>query len=258
MSVPVLRVRGLSKRFGGFVSNADIDLDIEPGEIHAVIGPNGAGKTTLVNVIAGDLRADAGEILLDGHDVTTLPTHRRARAGMGRMFQITSVLPSFTALENVAIAAQARGRSFRFWHRANADRDLNQRAEMSLARVGLSHQASALAGEMGHGEHRQLEIAMALVAEPCLLLLDEPTSGMSGADSVALIDLLRTISETTAILLVEHDMDVVFSLADRITVLASGRRIACGTPPEVRADALVQQVYLGAGATAAPAMAEHA
>jgi branched-chain amino acid transport system ATP-binding protein len=248
----VLDIAGLGKSFNGFQANADIDLAIAAGEIHAVIGPNGAGKTTFVNLIAGDLRADRGSIRLGGRDITHLPSFRRAGAGIGRVFQITSVMPSFTALANVAVAAQAASHSFRFWRRAAGDAALNARALAALTRVGLAHQAQALAQAMSHGEHRQLELAMAIVNKPRLLLLDEPTSGMGTAESRALIDVLRAVSQDTAVLLVEHDMDVVFSLADRITVLAQGRRIACGSADEVREDAEVQRVYLGEAA------AEHA
>ncbi len=248
MTAPVLQGKNLTKRFGGLLRNDAVDLCVDQGEIHAIIGPNGAGKTTFVNMIAGDLTPDAGAIALDGRDITRMPAHKRPLAGIGRVYQITSVLNSFTALGNVAISAQARANSFRFWSRARDDASLNEQAMMALSRVGLAEQSNKIAGEMGHGEHRQLELAMALVTHPRLLMLDEPTSGMSAAESKDLIGLLKAVSGDCAILLVEHDMDVVFSLAHRVTVLANGRVVRCGSPGEARADIEVQRVYLGAGA----------
>jgi branched-chain amino acid transport system ATP-binding protein len=246
MSEALLEVRQLTKSFGGVVANNDIDLVVTRGEIHALIGPNGAGKTTFISQIAGQLAPSAGSIRFDGRDITALKPHERAGLGLARSFQITSIFATFSVLENVALAAQARcGHSFRFWGAAEADDEINTRAHAALRQVGLEAKAATIAADMSHGEHRQLEIAMALASEPKLLLMDEPTSGMGPNETQRLVSLLRSIRERHTILLVEHDMDVVFSLADRISVLVAGRVIASGTAEEIRNDPQVRVAYLG-------------
>ena len=246
MIEPLLSTDGLIKRFGGLLVTDNVSIDVRLGEIHALIGPNGAGKTTLVAQITGQLPSDAGSIRFAGQDVTRLPTHARVRLGLARSFQITSVLREFTALENVALAVQAHaGHSFRFIADARADRSLRDPAQRMLDEVGLGDRAATLAAALSHGEQRQLEIAMALAGEPQLLLLDEPMAGMGGEESQRMIAFLRALKGERAILLIEHDMDAVFQLADRITVLVYGRAIASGTPSEIRANAEVRHAYLG-------------
>ena len=242
----LLETRGLVKRFGGLVATDAVSIDVRPGEIHALIGPNGAGKTTLVSQLTGSLAPDAGTIHFAGRDVTRLPTHARVRLGLARSFQITSVLREFTALENVALAVQAHaGHSFRFLADARRDERLRGPARLGLEAVGLGARADTLAAALSHGEQRQLEIAMALAGDPKLLLLDEPMAGMGAEESQRMIGFLRALKSKRAILLIEHDMDAVFQLADRITVLVYGRAIASGTPDAIRANAEVRQAYLG-------------
>ena len=242
----LLKTTGLTKRFGGLTATDTLDLEVRPGEVHAVIGPNGAGKTTLVNQIVGELAPDAGAIEFDGHDITRMQTFRRARLGLSRSYQITSVFPEFSALENVAIAAQAHdGHSFGFWHPAVAEQKLSIPSRNALEEVGLGAKADVRASELAHGERRQLEIAMALVSRPKLLLLDEPMAGMGRQESEAMVRLLGRLKSTYAMLLIEHDMDAVFALADRITVLVYGRAIASGAAAEIRANAEVRRAYLG-------------
>jgi branched-chain amino acid transport system ATP-binding protein len=242
---PMLEIRSLWKRFGGLVANQDISLTVPPGEIHAIIGPNGAGKTTLISQIAGELSPTSGRIAIDGMDVTPLPAHRRARLGLARCFQITSIFPSFSAVENVAIAAQAKqGHSYRFWRPANTISELNDAAAQALHQVGLGGTARN-AGSLSHGEHRQLEIAMALVSRPKLLLLDEPTAGMGHEESQNLVRLLKDIGAGQTIILIEHDIDVVFALAHRITVLSNGRVLASDVPDAIRASPAIRDAYLG-------------
>jgi branched-chain amino acid transport system ATP-binding protein len=243
---PVLRLDALHKSFGGLAVTADVSLDVRPGELHAVIGPNGAGKTTLIHQVSGTLRPDAGRVVFEGRDVTALSMARRARLGLARSFQITAVLPGFSTRENVALAVQARsGTSFRFLRAAAGERALNDAAEAALAQVGLLDRAAVAAGALSHGEKRQLELAIALAQAPRLLLLDEPLAGTGAEEAERLVALLRTLKGGPAILLVEHDMQAVFALADRITVLALGRVIATGTPDAIRADAAVREAYLG-------------
>ena len=219
---------------------------MRPAEIHAVIGPNGAGKTTLINEISGVLRVDAGRILFGGRDVTALSLPRRARLGLARSFQITSVIPAFTALENTALAVQAgAGSSFRFFRPASSERRLNAPAMEALDQVGLAARAHVPAGAMSHGEKRQLELAIALATEPRLLLLDEPLAGAGPEETERLIGILRGLKSRYAILLVEHDMPAVFAMADRISVLVYGRVIATGTPETIRGNAEVRAAYLG-------------
>jgi branched-chain amino acid transport system ATP-binding protein len=246
MLEPVLRVDGLIKRFGGLVATDNLSLDIRPGEIHAVIGPNGAGKTTMIGQLIGELRPDAGSIHFMGQDITALPVHARARLGIARSFQITSIFLDFTALDNVALAVQAQqGHSFRFWSDARKDPSLREPALRALEQVGLGHRADTTASMLSHGEHRQLEIAMALATEPKLLLLDEPMAGMGPEDSARMVQMLKRIKGSIPMLLIEHDMDAVFALADRITVLVYGRNIATDTPDAIRSNEAVRQAYLG-------------
>ena len=246
MSSPALRVEGLVKRFGGLLVTDDVTLDIVPGELHAVIGPNGAGKTTLINQISGLLKSDAGRIELAGRDITALPMHARAALGLARSFQITSVLPRFSALENVALAVQARsGSSFRFFGRADAERALNDQAAVVLTEVGLGERMHVPAMHLSHGERRVLELAIALAMRPKLLLLDEPMAGTGREETERLIAVLRSLKGRFPIMLVEHDMTAVFALADRISVLIYGRILASGRPEDVRSDAAVIAAYLG-------------
>lgn len=246
MTDPLLCIRGLTHAFGAVRANDDIDLDVDAGSLHAVIGPNGAGKSTLIGQLAGEIRPDAGSIRFAGRDVTRMPVHRRARNGLARSFQITSIFPGFSVRENVALAVQAHaGHSFRFWRRADSEAVLNDTAEAALAELGLAARADVLAGELAHGERRQLELAMALAPSPRMLLLDEPMAGMSSDEAARLSDLLAGLKGRVTILLVEHDMDVVFAHADLITVLIFGRRVITGHPAEIRASDDVQAAYLG-------------
>jgi branched-chain amino acid transport system ATP-binding protein len=241
-----LQIEGLTKRFGGVIASDAITLDIPRGEFHAVIGPNGAGKTTLIGLLAGEIAPLAGTIRFDGGDITRLAADRRSALGLARSFQITSLFRDFTALDNVALAVQAHaGHSFRFWNDARRDDALRQPAQAALARVGLADRAGMRVDRLSHGEHRQLEIAMALATEPRLLLLDEPMAGMGADESARMVAMLRTLKGSITILLIEHDMETVFALADRITVLVYGRVIASGEPAAIRADAAVREAYLG-------------
>ena len=242
----MLEVRGLTKSFGALRASDGIDFDVRDGETHAVIGPNGAGKTTFIGQLAGDLTPDAGRIVFAGEDVTALSAPRRAGKGLARSFQITSIYPEFTALDNVALAVQAQaGHSFRFWRDARRDGELREPAQRLLDEVGLDARADVLAANMSHGEHRQLEVAMALALRPRLLLLDEPMAGMGAEESQRMIAFLGTLKGRYSIVLVEHDMDAVFRLADRISVLVYGRVIATGAPAAVRANPEVRAAYLG-------------
>jgi len=251
MSEAVLSLRGLRKNFGGLRVTDDVSLDLRPGEIHAVIGPNGAGKTTLIHQISGFLRPDAGQVFLAGRDVTGLPPDARARAGLARSFQITSILPDFSALENVALAVQARsGSSFRFFGRAAAEPALNAEALAMLAEVGLEAREGTPAGVLSHGEKRALECAIALAMRPKAMLLDEPMAGAGQEEGLRLIALMERLKTRIPMLLVEHDMDAVFRVADRVSVLVYGRIIATGTPAEIRASAQVREAYLGEAADA--------
>jgi branched-chain amino acid transport system ATP-binding protein len=246
VSNPMLEIHKLSKRFGGLLANNDISLRVPRGEIHAIIGPNGAGKSTLISQIAGELPPTSGTIAIDGMDVTGLPAHQRARLGLARCFQITSIFPSFSAAENVAIAAQAmQGHSYRFWRPADSISELNRAAAEVLLQVGLESGKTRNAGSLSHGEHRQLEIAMALVSRPKLLLLDEPTAGMGREESQRLVGLLKEVGAGQTIILIEHDIDAVFALADRITVLANGRVLASDVPAAIRASQAIREAYLG-------------
>jgi len=242
----VLEVRALSKRFGGLLASDRIDLDVASGETHAIIGPNGAGKTTLIGQLAGDLRPDAGAIRFMSRDVTRLDAPSRSRLGLARSFQITSIFPELSALDNAALAVQAhRGSSFRFWRPARDERALREPAQLALESVGLGERGGIAAANLAHGEQRQLEIAMALATQPRLLLLDEPVAGMGLEESQRMVRFLATLKGRITIVLVEHDMDAVFTLADRISVMVYGRIIATGTPAQVRANEQVRRAYLG-------------
>jgi branched-chain amino acid transport system ATP-binding protein len=243
---PLLEVRGLRKRFGGLVATDGVDLDVAAGETVAVIGPNGAGKTTLIGQLSGDLRPDAGRIRFAGEDITPLTAPARSRRGFARSFQITSIFRDFTALDNVALAVQAHaGHSFRFWRPARNEAALREPARAILEQVGLGARGDVVAGTLAHGEQRQLEIAMALATRPRLLLLDEPVAGMGLDESARMVQLLRTLRGRHTIVLVEHDMDVVWALADRISVMVYGRVIATGAPEAIRANPEVRRAYLG-------------
>ena len=242
----MLEVRGLTKSFGALRACDGIDFDVREGETHAVIGPNGAGKTTFISQLAGNLLPDAGRVRFAGEDITRLPAPKRARRGLGRSFQITSVYPEFSALDNVALAVQARsGHSFRFWRPARGDPRLAEPAERVLEQVGLRERKNVLAANLAHGEQRQLEVAMALATEPRLLLLDEPMAGMGTEESQRMIALLSRLKQSKTIILVEHDMDAVFRLADRISVLVYGRVIATDVPEKIRANEEVRKAFLG-------------
>ena len=242
----MLEARGLTKHFGALRASDGIDFDVAEGETHAVIGPNGAGKTTFISQLAGNLRPDSGTVRFAGADITALPAPRRARLGLARSFQITSVYPDFSALQNVALAIQAHsGHSFRFWRDARADPTLVEPARKVLNEVGLSSRTNLLAANLSHGEQRQLEVAIALATAPRLLLLDEPMAGMGIEESQRMIALLSSLKRKHTIILVEHDMDAVFRLADRISVLVYGRVIATDTPEKIRANEEVRRAYLG-------------
>ncbi|MEK9833819.1 MAG: ABC transporter ATP-binding protein [Rhodospirillaceae bacterium] len=243
---PALEARTLRKSFGGLTATDNLSLEVAEREIHAVIGPNGAGKTTLVHLLSGMLRPDAGDILFEGRDITRLSAPARVKQGLARSFQITSIFRDFTVLENVMLSVQAgQGHSFRFWAPAAKDESLRGPARELLEKVGLGDRVDVVAGNLAHGEQRQLEIAISLATHPRLLLLDEPMAGMGPEESQGMIDFLKALKGEYTMLLIEHDMDAVFALADRITVLVYGQAIATGTPDEIRGDAAVRAAYLG-------------
>ncbi|WP_338819486.1 ABC transporter ATP-binding protein [Acidovorax temperans] len=242
----LFQVQGLVKRFGGLLATDHVSLSVEPGEIHALIGPNGAGKTTLVNQISGLLAPDAGRIVLGGQDLTHLPMHRRVALGLSRCFQVTRIFPNQSVRDNLVLAVQAHsGSSFRFLQPRFSAHGLYERAEQLAERVGLQHQLDGLAGALPHGAQRTLDVALALAATPKLLLLDEPMAGMGPDESLQMVELIDTLRRDMAVLLIEHDMDAVFRLADRISVLVYGRVLTSGTPDAIRNNAEVQAVYLG-------------
>ncbi|MGH6788328.1 MAG: ABC transporter ATP-binding protein [Pseudolabrys sp.] len=246
MSEPLLQIQNLAKRFGGIVATDNLSLDIAGGELHAVIGPNGAGKTTLIAQLSGQLAPDAGRIRFAGHDISALPMHKRCALGLARSFQITSLFLDLSVRDNVALAVQAHaGHSFRFWRAARREPELREPARKALERVGLLHRADLPASALSHGEHRQLELAMALAGKPRMLLLDEPMAGLGPEESTRMVAMLRALKSELTILLVEHDMEAVFALADRITVLVYGRVIASGAPADIRANGQVREAYLG-------------
>jgi branched-chain amino acid transport system ATP-binding protein len=243
---PLLRVDKLVRRFGGIIATDHVTLDVPRGELHAIIGPNGAGKTTLISQLTGHLMPHAGSIHLAGRDISRLPAYRRSALGLARSFQITSLLTDFTAADNVALAAQARaGHSFRFFADARKERGLREAAMAALERVGLAHRAGMLVSRLSHGEQRELELAVALATRPQLLLLDEPMAGLGVTESARMVKLLSDLRKEVTIVLVEHDMEAVFALADRISVLVYGRVIASGSPDEIRGNDEVKRAYLG-------------
>ena len=246
MAEPVLQVERLEKRFGGIVATDGVTLEVRPGEIHALIGPNGAGKTTLIAQLSGSLAPDSGRIRFDGTDVTAMAQHDRVRAGLARSYQITSIFRNFSVRDNLSLAVQARsGTSFSFWRPVAAETALTREAGEIAAQVGLESRLEAKAGSLAHAEQRGLEVGLALATNPKLLLLDEPMAGMGPDESQRMIGLVERLRGKVTVLLVEHDMDAVFRLADRISVLVNGAIVATGTPGEIRNDAQVRRAYLG-------------
>ncbi|AUH65958.1 ABC transporter ATP-binding protein [Paracoccus zhejiangensis] len=242
----LLEVQNLCKSYGALTVTDDVCLSVEEGELHAIIGPNGAGKTTLISQLSGQLPSNSGKVRFNGADITRLAMPQRVRRGLSRSFQITSILPAFSVLENVSTAVQAReGSSFRFFAPVASETALNDQARAALARVGLEGRAEVRAGSLSHGEKRQLELAIALATNPRLLLLDEPLAGTSGPEAERLIRVIGSLKGEVTVLLIEHDMDAVFALADRISVLVYGRLIATGTGEAIRADRQVRSAYLG-------------
>ena len=243
---PLLQVAGLVKRFGGLTATDHVDFEVRAGEVHAIIGPNGAGKTTLISQLAGELHPDEGRIIFEGRDITRSRVPARSLAGLGRSYQISQIFREFSALENVMLAVQAHaGHSFAFMRPVAGDATLLDPARRALEQVGLAERANAMVSSMAHGEHRQLELAMTLAGNPRLLLLDEPMAGMSQKESEEMLVLLRTFKGRYGVILVEHDMDAVFALADRISVLVYGRIIVTGRPEEIRNNREVRDAYLG-------------
>jgi branched-chain amino acid transport system ATP-binding protein len=243
---PLLEINGLKKSFGGVIATDDVHLDVIKGEIHAIIGPNGAGKTTLVSQLSGALKPDTGTVLLNGSDITDKPAYARAKLGITRSFQITSLVMGMSVLDNVALAVQARdGHSYRFLKPARKIAHIREEAMLNLAKVGLAKRAHDLTSQLSHGEHRQIEIAIALASDAELMLLDEPMAGLGPKESASLVAFLKELKGQRSILLIEHDMDAVFALADRISVLVYGRIIATGLPDEIRSNDAVRHAYLG-------------
>lgn len=248
MAEALLQVSGLSRRFAAVDALKDVNLTVEAGEVHALIGPNGAGKTTFIHHLSGALMPDAGNIHFVGQDVTRLSMHQRVAAGMARSYQITNVFLGLSALDNVALAVQGRadaGSSFRFWQPVQAEKRLFDEAQQFLEQVGLQDKTQVVAGQLSHGEQRALELAMALATQPKLLLLDEPMAGTGPEESARMVDLIEHLARHVTILLVEHDMDAVFRLADRISVLVNGQLICTGEPEAVKNDPDVRRAYLG-------------
>ena len=242
----MLIVDSLVKSFGGLLAIDDLSFQVKEGEIHAVIGPNGAGKTTLISQLSGEIKTDSGTVLFDGINISGMDVHLRSSLGLARSFQITNIFLDLTAHDNVSLAVQAHaGHSFKFWKDARKDYELRQPALEFLKQVGLEKRAEVVAGQLSHGEHRQLEIAMALATRPKLLLLDEPMAGMGQKESLAMVGIIRELKGKLTILLIEHDMDVVFTLADKITVLLNGRCIATDSPESIRKNPEVKKAYLG-------------
>ena len=246
MIEPILQVRRLAKTFGGLAAVAEVSLDVNVGELHAVIGPNGAGKTTLINMLSGDLSPSAGSIRFGGDEVAHLSPERRSRLGIGRSYQKVNIFAAFSALENCRLAAQSRDpRPWNWLREASSNDVIVDTARSALADVGLANRAETIAFTLSHGEQRQIEIAMSLATQPKLLLLDEPLAGLGIEESSRMVELIRRIAQTHAILLVEHDMDAIFQLARVLTVMVDGKVLASGKPDEVRADEQVQRAYLG-------------
>ena len=247
MAEVLLEIDGLTKRFGGVVAADRISLMLPAGELHAIIGPNGSGKSTLIGQLTGEVTPDSGRIRFDGQEITNLPVYRRSQLGLARSFQVTTLFPDFTALNNVALSVQAHsGHSFHFW--TDARSGIALRSRTALARVGLAERAATLVADLSHGERRQLEIAMALAGRPRMLLLDEPMAGMGPEESIRLMGLLQALKGAITVMLIEHDIDAVFALADRISVLLYGRIIATGDPAAIRSDPAVREAYPGEGA----------
>ena len=246
MTEPILRITGLCKNFGGIIATDNVDLEVQPDIIHAIIGPNGAGKTTLIAQLSGQLRPSAGRIEFNGEDITHHSTASRAHSGLARSFQITSVVLPMTLLENVMLAVQGTsGHSYRFWRPVSRDQEMRDQAMEHLTRVGLGDRVHRLAAEVSHGEQRQLEVAMALAMKPRMLLLDEPMAGMGTEESARMVEILSGLRGDKTILLIEHDMDAVFTLADILSVLVNGHIIATDTVDNIRGNLEVQKAYLG-------------
>ena len=242
----LLEVRGLVKNYGGLRVTDQVNISLKAGHIHALIGPNGAGKTTLVNQIVGEVRSDAGQIFLKGQDITHWSVAKRARAGLGRSYQINAIIPEFTALENVLLAVQtAQGHNFHFWQAATAQRDLVERSDAVLDLLGLLPLRQQRVRDLSYGQQRQIELAMAVASQPDVLLLDEPMAGLGPAETQHMIDVLQGLRQQVAILLIEHDMHAVFSLADEVSVLVYGQVVLCDTPEAVRGSEVVREAYLG-------------
>ena len=250
MAEVLLEIDGLTKRFGGVVAADGISLMLLAGVLIAFMVPMGAGKSTLIGQLTGEVTPDGGRIRFDGQEITNLPVYRRSQLGLARSFQVTTLFPDFTALDNVALSVQAHsGHSFRFWTDARSEIVLREPARAALARVGLAERAATLVADLSHGERRQLEIALALAGRPRMLLLDEPMAGMGPEESIRLMGLLQALKGAITVMLIEHDIDAVFALADRISVLVYGRIIATGDPAAIRSDPAVRAAYLGEGAT---------
>ena len=246
MNEPVLATRNLTRRFGGLAAVSDVSIALERGKIHAIVGPNGAGKTTLINMLSGDLAATSGSVTYGGEDITREASDRRSRRGIGRSYQKTNIIGAFTAFENCRLAAQSRTpRVVHVFADATAYRPTAEAADRALDAAGLAGRGERVASTLSHGEQRQLEIAMVLATRPNVLLLDEPLAGMGADEAARMVELLKALASEHAILLVEHDMDAVFAVADVVTVMVNGQVLETGTPSRIRASAAVQQAYLG-------------
>ena len=246
MASPILSIQKLSKKFGAVIANEDVSIDLYQGEIHGLIGPNGAGKSTLIKQISGEISQDSGKIILEENEISNHPVFERAKMGLARSFQVSSVIPNFTVLENVILAIQGNlGQTFKFWKPVSKNHELINAAHIYLEQVDMKMRMSVLASELSHGERRKLEISMALALEPKVFLLDEPMAGLGAAGSKVMTKQLAKLKSRAPILLIEHDMDAIFALADRISVLVYGRIIASGTVDEIRSNADVREAYLG-------------
>ena len=246
MVSPILSIQKLSKKFGAVIANEDVSIDLYKGEIHGLIGPNGAGKSTLIKQISGEINQDSGKIILEENEISNHPVFERAKMGLARSFQVSSVIPNFTVLENVILAIQGNlGQTFKFWKPVSKNHELINAAHIYLEQVDMKMRMSILASELSHGERRKLEISMALALEPKVFLLDEPMAGLGAAGSKVMTKQLAKLKNRAPILLIEHDMDAIFALADRISVLVYGRIIASGTVDEIRSNADVREAYLG-------------
>lgn len=246
MVSPILSIQKLSKKFGAVIANEDVSIDLYQGEIHGLIGPNGAGKSTLIKQISGEISQDSGKIILEENEISNHPVFERAKMGLARSFQVSSVIPNFTVLENVILAIQGNlGQTFKFWNPVSKNQELINAAQVYLDQVDMKTRMSVLASELSHGERRKLEISMALALEPKVFLLDEPMAGLGAAGSKVMTKQLAKLKNRAPILLIEHDMDAIFALADRISVLVYGQIIASGTVDEIRSNADVREAYLG-------------